>query len=299
MRVICALVVTLAFSNLPAFAASAKKAHTTKNAKEGREGREGKDGKEGKLAGLPGPVVDTIHALQGKGRIGDVSREVEDGETVFEVDIIHGTVTRTHVLDTEGVQLNVEIFPDEMPASVMSAIKTEAGSGKIEFISRSIEEGQVVYDAEIIRGGKKLSATFSAAGDLVGRQVSLAELSPKIQKAVKAQLNGGKLGSVFQGKDSDGAPSYYGASIRSGRTRWFTLDEDGDWVSEEEKITMADAPAPVRQAITQHLGGTHHIRVLRVKEEDGVKFEVLTMKGDSTTSFSVMPGGKIFSAADK
>ena len=285
-RFLCALAVALALPALPALAASAKKAPAPKAAR------------EGKFAGLPGPVVATLHALQGKGQIGEVSREVEEGETVFEVDIAHGADTRTYTLDAEGVQLNVELFSSEVPAPVMAAIKTESGGGRVEFISRSVEEGHAVYDVQITKGGKKAMMIFAAAGTLIGRQVSLGELPAKIQEAVKAQLTGGKLGSLFQGPDAEGDPSYTGAGIRSGRTRWFTLDDDGRLISEEEKIVWTEVPAPVRQAIANHLGGTDHVRVSRVKEEDRVRFDVLAMRGAELTAFSVRPDGKVSAAND-
>ncbi len=288
-----------AFFSGSAFAAAAKKAHAPKNAKNAMEARDGNEGRGGKLAGLPGAVVETVRALQGNGQIGDVTRETEDGETLFEVEIVHGAVTRTHVLDAEGVQLNVQVFPSEVPAPAMSAITTEAGGGRVEFISQSREDGQIVYEAEIIKGGKKRSATFSVAGKVISRQVSLTELPAKIQQAVAAQLNGGKLGSFFQGQDDDGDPVYFGASVRSGRARWFTVDGDGDLISEEEKIPLADAPASVRQTVAQRLGGADHVRLSRVKEDEGVKFDVLAMTGKSVTAFSVTAQGELIPAGGK
>lgn len=271
---------------LPAPAAPAKKAAATKAT-------------DSKLAGLPAPVVATIYALQGNGKIGEVNREVEDGEELFEVEISHGAVTRTHTLDASGVQLGVEVFMRELIPAVQSTIKAEAAGGKVEYIGRSIEEGKSVFDVEITRGGKKHSVTISSAGRLLSRQTSLAELPPNIQKAINAQLHGGRLGSVVRGTDSDGDPYFYAASIHVGRVRWFTLDEDGDLISEEEKVALAQTPEPVQQTILKHLGTTEHVRISRVQEEGGVRFDLLAMKQNSTVTFAVAPDGKILPANEK
>lgn len=289
----------LALAAQPALAAQGKRGPANNRGAESRgvESRnpEARGPREGKLTGLPEPVVTTIHALQRRGQIGDVDRTVQDGETVFEVEIIRGDVSRTYTLDAEGVVLSDEIFPEEVPAAALAAINAEAAGGKLESIFRSTDDGQFVYDVEIAKDRKTISATFSTTGRLIGRQIALADCPTKIQAAVKAQLNGGKLGPLFRGTDPDGDQTYYGASIRSGRARWFTLDEDGELSGEEEKIAWAEVPPPVQQAIAQRLGGTDHLRVLRVKDGTTAKFDVLATKGAKTSLFSLTPDGKIVS----
>jgi len=293
-----ALAATLSFAALPAFAAQGKKSPAGNRG--GAESRgseshapETRGPKESKLAGLPESVVTTIHALQNRGQIGDVDRAVQEGETVFEVEIMRGGVTRAYTLDTEGVVLSDEIFPEEVPAAALAAINTEAAGGKVESINRSLDDGQFVFDVEITKGWKTFSATFSATGRLVGRHVALADCPANIRAAVNAQLNGGKLGSFFHGTDRDGDQTYYGASIRSGRARWFSLDANGALSGDEEKLAWADVPPPVQQAIVQRQGGTDHLRVLRVTDGATSKFEVLATKGAKTSGFSFTPEGKI------
>lgn len=52
----------------------------------------------------------------------------------------------------------------QLPIAVRATIKAQAGNGKIGKIEKGCENGMVVYEAEIIKNGKKSELTVTANG---------------------------------------------------------------------------------------------------------------------------------------
>jgi len=67
--------------------------------------------------------------------------------------------------DDEDKEQQVSI--DQVPAVVRATILKEAGSGKIEKIVTENEDGQTIYEAEVIMDGKEFDVKVAADGSLV------------------------------------------------------------------------------------------------------------------------------------
>jgi len=72
---------------------------------------------------------------------------------------------------------------DKLPAAVLAAVKTACPEGIIKEIELEKEDGQKVYEVELMVGAKSCDLKIAPDGTLVEieRQVDPAELPPKVQ----------------------------------------------------------------------------------------------------------------------
>ena len=63
-----------------------------------------------------------------------------------------------------------ELSLQQVPAPVRATIEKHAGQGEIVEIEREIENGQVVYEAEVIVDGEEIELLVSAAGEFLGAE---------------------------------------------------------------------------------------------------------------------------------
>lgn len=103
----------------------------------------------------------TILAKAGNGTIEDVTRTVEDGEVVYEVDFKKGQVERSFTVAHDGTLLSWQVFIGELPAPAQAKIRSQLGDGKLVDIYWKDDVGEISYEVEVSRNGK--SQSFSVA----------------------------------------------------------------------------------------------------------------------------------------
>ena len=81
---------------------------------------------------------------------------------------------------------------------------------------------------------------------------ALERLPTAVQKTIRAQVGDGKLRAIDQ-DDEDGRVSYDVEMVRQGKTRGFTVGEDGNLVDTE--VFLDELPAAVQQTIKKTVGG--------------------------------------------
>lgn len=119
-----------------------------------------------KMKDLPPPVrkaVDKqIHGATLKG----VTKEIERGKTLYEVETVANGKTRDLVLDSAGALIEVEQEVDlgSIPAPAKAAIETYAKGGKIDKVETLTKGDVVMYEAAIRKGVKKSEVTVAADG---------------------------------------------------------------------------------------------------------------------------------------
>ena len=119
------------------------------------------------LKNVPAPVRKTIDELTKSATLVGVSKEVENGATMYEVETKVNGKTRDLMLDAQGriVSTEEEVAIDSIPAPARAAIEKAAGSGKITLVER-VTTGEVIkYEAAIQpKSGKKKEMSFDADG---------------------------------------------------------------------------------------------------------------------------------------
>jgi len=109
-------------------------------------------------ADLP-PVVEKTVAAQSQGAtIKGFSQETENGQTLYEAEMMVGGHSKDVSIDTSGnvVEIEEQVAFDSLPAAVKSGLQTKAASGKIVKVESITKHDKVVaYEAKVQSGTKK------------------------------------------------------------------------------------------------------------------------------------------------
>jgi uncharacterized membrane protein YkoI len=140
---------------------------------------------------VPAVVKAAIDAEAKGGTIGEIEMETENGRTVYEADVIidgqeveiqvapDGTLLgkKTEDNDEQGddddgdEENEEEVSLDNVPAAVKATILKEAAGAEIEEVVKETEDGQTVYEAEVIINGQEADIKVAADGTLLGKEV--------------------------------------------------------------------------------------------------------------------------------
>jgi uncharacterized membrane protein YkoI len=126
---------------------------------------------------IPAAAAKALKEHAGAAKITNVSKEKENGKTVYE-----GTFTakgRVHdvTVDDDGKLVSdEEVVPlSEAPAAVRAAIEKEHPGGKVQKFERIKEGGKVSYEALISSKGKREEIKFDSNGKVLEREDKTGE----------------------------------------------------------------------------------------------------------------------------
>lgn len=119
-----------------------------------------------KLKTLPPAVQKAVAAEVRDATIKGVSKEVENGKTVYEVETLVAGRTRDLVFAADGAVLVVEEQSslDAIPAAARSAIEKRVAGGRITTVEVVKQGPSVTYEAIVVKSGKKSEITVNADG---------------------------------------------------------------------------------------------------------------------------------------
>lgn len=140
---------------------------------------------------VPAAVMATIvEAAQGA-TIGEIEMDTENGQVVYEAEIIidgkevdievaaDGTLLGKEAdeddeddeADDEQEEQEEIVSLDAVPAAVKATIENEAAGAEIKEVEMETEDGVTVYEAEVIIDGQEIDIKVAADGKLVGKEV--------------------------------------------------------------------------------------------------------------------------------
>ena len=120
-----------------------------------------------KVQDLPPAVRQTVREQTKNATLAGLTREVEKGRTVFELETKKPDGrARDLMIDAAGAVLSVEeeVALDSIPAPAKAAIEKSAAGGKIIRVETLTEGKEVTYEAALGKKGKKSSITVRADG---------------------------------------------------------------------------------------------------------------------------------------
>jgi uncharacterized membrane protein YkoI len=141
---------------------------------------------------VPAAVKAAFDAEAKGGTLGEIEIETENGRTVYEADVIidgrevdiqvapDGTLLGKKTEDDEGDdddegdnkdEDEEEVSLNDVPAAVKATILKEAAGTEIEEVVKETEDGQTVYEAEVIINGQETDIKVAADGTLLGKEV--------------------------------------------------------------------------------------------------------------------------------
>jgi uncharacterized membrane protein YkoI len=105
------------------------------------------------------PAVEKTVVEQSKGAaIRGFSKEIENGQTVYEAEMTIEGHSKDVSIDGNGAVVEVEeqVSLESLPAAVRNGLQAKAGSGKLVKVEKLTKKDQLVaYEAKVLNNGKK------------------------------------------------------------------------------------------------------------------------------------------------
>ena len=111
-----------------------------------------------KKSDMPAAVQKTADEQSKGATVKGYSTEVEDGKTIYEVELTVNGHSKDVSMSPEGavVEVEEEVALDSLPAEVRDGLKKKAGAGKITKVETLTKQGKLVaYEAHVNTNGKK------------------------------------------------------------------------------------------------------------------------------------------------
>jgi hypothetical protein len=114
------------------------------------------------------PAVEKTVAEQSKGaRIRGFSEEKENGQTLYEAELIVNGHSKDVLVDVNGTIVEVEeqVPIESLPPAVREGLQAKAGSGKLINVERLTKKDKLVaYEAKVLTNGKKSEVQVGPEG---------------------------------------------------------------------------------------------------------------------------------------
>ncbi len=136
------------------------------------------------LADAPATVQAAAKKLAGEAKITDVSKEIEDGKTVFETEFTVNGVEHSASFAEDGKLLEdeAEVEVADLPKAVSETIAKELPGGKLKEASKVSADGKIFYEVEVKVGDEKHEVKVSTEGKLMSNKVEKKEKDEKDEK---------------------------------------------------------------------------------------------------------------------
>jgi len=252
------------------------------------------------LSETPAVVQKTIQAQAGDGTLGEIDKDLDGGETVYNVELTAKDGTeRDFTVDEDGTLLSVEVPLDETPAAVQKSVQTLKRQGELEEIDKNLDDSETTYDIELTAkdGGEK-DFTIADDGTLLSARVTLSETPAAVQKTIQSRLGDGQLESIDKNFDSDGINYDVEMTTKEGREKGFTVAADGGLSSVQ--VELRETLRGVQRTIRNRIGDGKILEIDKsFEKERGVfPYEVQGQKDGKPFDFSVGPRGRFLGMDD-
>ena len=120
-----------------------------------------------KRSDLPPAVEKTVAAQSAGATIKGFSTEKENGQTLYEVELIVSGHTKDISMTADGaiVEIEEQVTLDSLSAEVKAGLQAKAGAGKIMKVESLTKKDKLVaYEAQVITNGKKSEVQVSPDG---------------------------------------------------------------------------------------------------------------------------------------
>ncbi len=130
---------------------------------------QGKESKV-KMKDLPAPVQQTVKEQSQGAIVRGLAKEVEDGQTVYELELKVAGHTKDMLIGVDGKIIFIEEQVDlnALPQPVKDALLKQVGKGKIKIIE-SVTKGSTLafYEAQVRKGAKTVEVKITPDGQLM------------------------------------------------------------------------------------------------------------------------------------
>jgi len=244
-----------------------------------------------KLPDLSPALQKAVQAKAAQGRLGEIVRTIEDGETNYSIEVTRNGRTRSFTLDDTGDLLDEEVFLSELPPRVQRAIHQHAGRSRIEEITKAIDEDEITYDVTITREGRERSFTLDATGQLLKTEVFLNELAAAVRAAITNAAGARGVGDINKTTD-EGEVLWEVELSGPGPVCTLTFDDQGSLVSREEAVALTRTPVAVQQALAAQLAGGKLLGLTQTTEDGEVTYDAEVLTAGKRQTITLDAAGK-------
>ncbi|MGZ4961561.1 MAG: hypothetical protein ACXWIU_09160 [Limisphaerales bacterium] len=246
---------------------------------------------------VPEPVQKEAHHFVN----GSPSAEtrVEKGETVYHFS--GGKNGKHNDVDISAagkfIYLEQHLGLGSCPKPVQNVFRQQANGGKIEQVTRFVDNEQTTFEAEITKNDKSTFVEVDGKGKVlsVETETDLAQLPVPAQATIKAELNAAKityLGKVVEGGDV----SFHIEAANNDKEFEFFVADDGDLLRRE--LTLFETPAAVQKAILARMGNSPDLKVVKDCEAHDCQFTVEFNGSTNEHSLVVEMNGALVSESE-
>ena len=132
------------------------------------------------------------------------------------------------VLSLTALGAERKVKMQDLPPAVQSAVKEQTKNSTLVGLTREVEDGKTLYEAETKVNGHGRDIAFDSTGAVVSveEEVPLASIPPAAREAIDKQAAGGKVTKVET--ITKGREVYYEAVItKKGKSAEFSVDAAG------------------------------------------------------------------------
>ena len=129
-----------------------------------------------------------------------------------------------------------KIKRSELPPAVEKTVATNSEGATIKGFSTETENGQTIYEAEMMVKGHSKDISMTADGAIVEveEEVALSSLSPEIQAGLQAKAAKGKIGKVESLTKKGRLVAYEAHVVTDGKKSEVQVGPDGKPLDHEE-----------------------------------------------------------------
>src|SRR5580765_4872970 len=224
-----------------------------------------------RLNRVPPTVQRTIKGQIPRGKITDVRKVTEDGETTYEVQIAQ-TVSRTLKVGADGTLIGFQVFDPELPAAVQRVLRADFKTVKLRQIYRETEDDDIFYTTDVVEGGNTNALTIADDGNWWSLDIELEQAPAPAQQTVKRLWGNLEITDVSKTSE-DGEVAYEFEAEKDGHQHSLTIAPDGSLVAREDELELSLVPAVVQSTVKSKIGAGELTRIARATTEVGVSFE--------------------------
>jgi uncharacterized membrane protein YkoI len=121
---------------------------------------------------LPAAIVKSFRLEYPNAHIKNATREIKNGDTVYEVSSKDSLTKRTITFHSNGIPIEIEesMTIDQLPISVTTAIAKQYPKGKVMSIDMSMKGPVMTYEVLIKDNKKKFEVVYDMSGNVVPKK---------------------------------------------------------------------------------------------------------------------------------
>lgn len=123
----------------------------------------------------------------------------------------------------------------QTPAAVQATIRKQAAGSDIKQVEKGKDNGKVVYEVKVVKGGQKCDISVAPDGTLLGveEEMTLADIPEAVRKTLAGQVGQGKVEKIERAV-ADGKTVFEAEIEKDGKDFEITIASDGKLGQGEE-----------------------------------------------------------------